>query len=61
MLTKMAKKCSPDQRFIRKRNAAYKIHTLVDMQYMVSIFVYSAVVSTERYGEQSSREQKRGV
>ena len=25
----MAKKCSTDQRFIRKRNTTYKIHTLV--------------------------------
>ena len=24
----MAKKCSTDQRFIQKRNATYKIHTL---------------------------------
>ena len=29
MMTKIAKKCSTDQRFIRKRNTAYKIHTLV--------------------------------
>ena len=29
VMTKMAKKCSTDQRFIRKRNTTYKIHTLV--------------------------------
>ena len=29
MITKMAKKCSIDQRFIRKRNTTCKIHTLV--------------------------------
>ena len=28
-MTKMTKKCSTDQRFIRKRNTTYKIHTLV--------------------------------
>ena len=27
-MTKMFKKCSTDQRFIRKRNTTYKIHTL---------------------------------
>ena len=29
VMTKMAKKCSTDQRLIRKRNTTYKIHTLV--------------------------------
>ena len=29
VMTKMFKKCSTDQRFIRKRNTTYKIHTLV--------------------------------
>ena len=29
-MTKMTKKCSTDQRFIRKRNTTYKIHTLVN-------------------------------
>ena len=29
VMTKMAKKCSTDQRFIRKRNTTYKTHTLV--------------------------------
>ena len=28
-MTKIAKKCSTDQRFIQKRNTIYKIHTLV--------------------------------
>ena len=32
LMTKMAKKCSTDQRFIRKRNTTYKIHTLVDLK-----------------------------
>ena len=32
VMTKMAKKCSTDQRFIRKRNTTYKIHTLVDLK-----------------------------
>ena len=30
VMTKMVKKCSTDQRFIRKRNTTYKIHTLVN-------------------------------
>ena len=31
---KMSKKCSTDQRFIRKRNISYEIHTLViDIDY----------------------------
>ena len=29
VMTKIAKKCWTDQRFIRKRNTTYKIHTLV--------------------------------
>ena len=29
VMTKMFRKCSTDQRFIRKRNTTYKIHTLV--------------------------------
>ena len=28
-MKKMSKKCSTDQRFIRKKNTTYKIHTLV--------------------------------
>ena len=28
-MKKMSKKCSTDQRFIRKRNTSYKIHTLI--------------------------------
>ena len=31
-MTKMVKKCSIDQRFIRKRNTTHKIHILVDSQ-----------------------------
>ena len=31
VMTKMVKKCLTDQRFIRKRNTTYKIHTLVRM------------------------------
>jgi hypothetical protein len=29
LMKKMSKKCSTDQRFIRKRNTTYKIETLV--------------------------------
>ena len=29
VMTRMFKKCSTDQRFIRKRNTTYRIHTLV--------------------------------
>ena len=29
VMTKMVKKCLTDQRFIRKRNTTYKIHTLI--------------------------------
>ena len=32
VMTKMAKKCSIDQRFIRKRNTTYKIHTLTHIR-----------------------------
>ena len=30
IMTKVVKKCSTDQRFIRKKNITYKTHTLVD-------------------------------
>jgi hypothetical protein len=36
VMTKMVKKCSTDQRFIRKRNTAYKIHTLGRTHYKVA-------------------------
>ena len=31
LMTKMLKKCSTDQRFIRKRNATYKLGTLAEL------------------------------
>ena len=36
-MTKMFKKCSTDQRFIRKRNATYKIGTLIALSHSLKL------------------------
>ena len=44
VMTKMAKKCSTDQRFIQKRNTTYKIHTL---KYCTLLKIMSLIVDIE--------------
>ena len=39
VMTTMFKKCSTDQRFIRKRNTTCKIHTLVDLCKIIYFFI----------------------
>ena len=36
----MLKKCSTDQRFIRKRNTIYKIHTLAVFETAIKLLVH---------------------
>ena len=43
VMTKMFKKCSIDQRFIRKSNTAYKIHTL-GRQCFIIAYVFAMVL-----------------
>ena len=45
-MKKMSKKCSTDQRFIRKRNATYKTGTLIT--YSAGLHQYNAVLKTEQ-------------
>ena len=59
MMTKMVKKCSTDQRFIRKRNTTYKIHTLVAIWKKWKKFRSSSDTCTKQYFSGNLKKEKK--
>ena len=49
VMTKMFKKCSTHQRFIRKRNTTYKIHTLILSKLFIKLIVILIFANLKAY------------
>ena len=56
----MAKKCSTDQRFIRKRNTTYKIHTLA-LNHTFGVGVDETELAAETTGTLLEAEDGGGI